>query len=223
MITRTEINGNLTALKTALESLGFFATVTLDDATSPTKVTCKDADNNVLFEWLTNSSSYGVKAYKDATHFAGTAPVSGNTYNPKYFFDLGENGCAIQMNTIANLLIITKTNDDRIGFAFPHHSTTLSTLDATCWGDDANSTDYMQICGSSGNGFGVGNHCQLVPIPLHGTYEEALYLPNAFYMPSVQANMRGVVQEITGEKGTYLTNGYIAILLGAARSEGGAA
>ena len=53
-ITRFDVNGNLAALKTALEALTFFASVDYDDDTTPTKVQCRDEDNNLIFEMSGN-------------------------------------------------------------------------------------------------------------------------------------------------------------------------
>ena len=104
-ITRTDINGSLTALKTALESLDWFASVTLDDPSSPTKLTCKDSDNNILLEWYQSSNNYGAKAFKDSTHFIGSAAIPGNLYNPQYFYKVGNNGAVIKSNSINNIFM----------------------------------------------------------------------------------------------------------------------
>ena len=214
-ITRYDINGSLTALKAALEALGdgWFSSIELDNDETPTTLTCKDEDGNTILEWYKSSNQYGAKAFKDSTHFHGSAATSSNTYNPQYLYKVGNNGAVIKANTLANLYIIAKTNDGRIAITIPNSGTSsVNSLFATCWGDDIALTDSITITGSSGSGTGVGNHTLLVPIPLHGTYEENLYIPKAFFMPAVQPNMRGVVQELTGESGTYLTNGYVALL-----------
>ena len=210
-ITRTDVNGDLTVLKTALESLGWFASVTLDDPSSPTTLTCKDDDNNILLEWYKSSSSYGAKAFKDSTHFIGSAAVSGNLYNPQYFYKVGDNGAVIKSNSVNNFFIIAKTHDDKIGFVFPH-DIAISTFDSTYWGDDISLTDYFLICNPSTSNYAVGNHCLFVKIPVHGTYNEAVEMPKAFFIAMAQPNMRNVVQEITGGLGVYLTNGYLALL-----------
>ena len=210
-IIRSDINGDLTALKTALESLDWFASVTLDDPSTPTTLTCKDSDNNILLEWYKSSSNYGAKAFKDSTHYIGSSAVSGNTYNPQYFYKVGDNGAVIKSNETNTIFIIAKTNEDKIGFAFPYSNTAFQ-IEATCWGDDVTMTDYFYVCNSSGSGSGIGNHCLFVKIPLHGTYNTAMELPKAFFLTSAQPNMRGIVQEITGGLGVYMTNGYIALL-----------
>lgn len=228
-ITRTDINGDITALKNALATLipDFFATVEFDDAESPTTVICKDADGNTIFEYyIGGTNSFGMKAYKNAETYVGTGQSTGQSWKPVYFYKVGSNGAVIQMpNNL--IMIITKTNTGATGFAlypqfFSSANNALATVAGACWGDDPSLSDWTVICGTgSGNNSiltstGIGNHTVFVPIPLHGTYEEQIYLPKAFFMPMAQTGARGVVQELTDSNNNerYLTNGYIALLDG---------
>lgn len=224
-ITRTDINGDITALKVALETLvpDFFASVEYDDAESPTTVICKDADENTIFEYYVGgTNAFGVKAYKNAETYVGTGQSTGQTWKPVYFYKVGSNGAVIQMSNNL-IMIIAKTNTGATGFAlypqlFSNVNNAIATVAGACWGDDPSLSDWTVICGT-GSGTssiltstGIGNHTLFVPIPMHGMYNQNIYLPKAFFMPMVQTGMRGTVQELSTDSGTYLTNGYIALL-----------
>lgn len=223
-ITRTDINGDIAALKAALETLvpDFFASVEYDDAESPTTVICKDADENTIFEYYIGGPNvFGMKAYKNAETYVGVAQATGTTWKPLYFYKVGSNGAVIQLpNSL--FIIIAKTNTGKTGFAlypqlFTTAAQTITVVASACWGDDPALSNWILICGS-GSGtsatstLSIGNHTLFVPVPMHGTYEQNIFLPKAFFIPMAQDGMRGVVRELSTDSGTYLTNGYVALL-----------
>lgn len=219
MIVRTDINGSIATLKAALETLvpDFFASVEYDDAESPTTTICKDADGNTVFTaQYTAGSSATYTAYKNA---ATSITVNGtpSLARPLYFYKVGDSNAAIQCPN-NHFVVISKTNASGVGFVIPD---TFATGTGThyarnvvaCWGDDPALDSYLTITGSTGSTM-IGNHTLFVPIPMHGTYNQNIYLPKAFFLPMTQDGMRGVVQELTADEGTYLTNGYVALLDG---------
>lgn len=212
-ITRFEINGDLIELKSALESTGLFETVDIDSSISPTLVTCKDGDNNTLFTVGTTSTAWTFTAYKDnetTVTFTGTI----STAAPVYLYTVGSDSAAIQIPN--NLfIIISKTNTGDVGFVVPAGSGSninKGEVKVACWGDDTALSTSLTFTTATTINVMIGNHCQFVEIPMHGTYSANIYLPHAYYMPIAQLGMRGVIQEITGVHGTYLTNGYLAVL-----------
>ena len=217
MITRTDINGDITALKAALETLvpDFFASVEYDDAESPTTVICKDSDGNTIFTAAyTAGGSATYTAYKNATTSVACSSTHA-TARPLYFYKVGNNSAAIQCPNY-HFVWISKTNTAVVGFVIPDTFATGNTNhyaknNVACWGDDPALDSPLTITGGTSSEM-EGNHTQFVQIPLHGTYNENIYLPKAFFFPMVQEGMRGVVQELTTDDGTYLTNGYIALL-----------
>ena len=216
-ITRTDINGDITALKAALETLvpDFFASVELDDDTTPTTAICKDASGNTIFTVSSISSgNVAYTAYKDATTNVRGSATQQNA-RPLYFYKVGNNSAAIQCPN-HHFVLISKTNTAGVGFVIPDSFSTGSGThyvrnNVACWGDDPALDSPLTITGGTSSEM-EGNHTQFVQIPLHGTYNENIYLPKAFFFPMVQEGMRGVVQELTTDDGTYLTNGYIALL-----------
>lgn len=212
-ITRFEINGDLIELKSALESTGLFDTVDIDSGISPTLITCKDGDNNTLFTVETTSSAWTFSVYKDETTVVSTQGTPSATA-AVYFYNVGSDSAVIQMpNNL--LIIISKTNTDAIGFVIPAAISSTSNkgeVKVACFGDDTALSTNLVFTSSTTSNVMTGNHCQFVEIPMHGTYSANIYLPHAYYMPIAQLGMRGVIQEITGVHGTYLTNGYLAVL-----------
>ena len=91
-IERTEINGDFSALKTALETLvpAFFASVELTDAST---ITCKDADENTLLVFAVSGNTHLPRAYRSADNYL-TPITAGMSYLGaiKYFFKVGANG-----------------------------------------------------------------------------------------------------------------------------------
>ena len=201
-------------LKSALESTGFFATVDIDSSINPALVTCKDESDNTMFTIaIATNASWTYTVYKDDTTtvtFSGTA----TTAQPVYFYTAGSDSAVIQIPN--NLfIIISKTNTGGVGFVVPAGSgNTINKgeVKVACWGDDTTLSTNLLFTSSTVSNAMIGNHCQFVEIPMHGTYSANIYLPHAYYMPIAQLGMRGVVQEITGVHGTYLTNGFLAVL-----------
>lgn len=212
-ITRFEINGDLIELKSALESTGLFDTVDIDSSISPTLITCKDGDNNTLFTVGVTSNAWTFSVYKDETTVVSTQGTTSATA-AVYFYNVGSDSAVIQIpNSL--LIIISKTNTGAIGFVIPSAISSTANkgeVKVACWGDDTALSTNLAFTSSTSSNVMTGNHCQFVEIPMHGTYSANIYLPHAYYMPIAQLGMRGVVQEITGVHGTYLTNGYLAVL-----------
>lgn len=214
-ITRYDINGDLTALKAALDATGFFDSTAYDsdETETPTKVLCYDASNNLLFE----ASATGCKAYKSGGGYAGTSGSS-NYGSPTYLYRVGTKAALIQhANAKGNssaCTVIGMTNTGVLGFAFPR---TLGATSATAdvaqmgvaaWDDPSDMTSLLAISSTSM----AGNSAQLVPIPMHGVYGTPEYMETAFYLPMAQTNMRSIMQEFVAADGkTYLTNGWIAV------------
>lgn len=217
-IVRTDINNSITALKVALETLvpDFFASVEFDDTTTPTAINCKDADNNTVFTVTKNSSGFSYNVFKDAS--TNISVTSTDTYSqPLYFYKVGDNGAAIQCRRNSTLIVIAKTNTGVTGFALPNGFgssiiVNLASSQTGCWGDDPMLTTSLMITTSTSGSQMTGNHTLFVPIPMHGAYEQSIYLLKAFFIPMAQDGMRGVVQELSTDSGTYLTNGYVALL-----------
>lgn len=222
-IQRTDISGDIALLKAALETLvpDFFASVEYDDAESPTIVVCKDADENTIFTTRLisgTSANCTYTAYKDATTSIA-ASGSPSIASPLYFYKVGDSNAAIQCPN-SMLIVISKTNTSGVGFVIPDtfvysNNTRFSKNGVACWGDDPTLNSPLTITGTHGGSNAdemVGNHTLFVPIPMHGTYAEQVYLPKAFFMPMAQTGMRGIVQELSADEGTYLTNGYVALL-----------
>lgn len=212
-ITREEISGSLAALKTALQASGLFGSVTLDSDSTPTLLTCKDTDNNTLFT-VASGSSWTYTVYKDESTTVSLQGTT-STASPVYCYKVGSASAVIQIPN-SMFIIISKLNTGGVGFALPTNTGTSAnkgSLRVACWGDEATLTTDLTFTasGSSSNPM-VGNHTQFVEIPMHGTYEQNVYLPSAYYMPIAQVGLRGTVQEIMGEGGTYLTNGFVAVL-----------
>ena len=211
-IVRTEINGNFTALKTALQSTGLFDSVTLDNDSTPTLLTCKDADNNTLFTIGYSSSNWTLTAYKDASNSITLGPATVQT--PLYFYKVGTDSAAIEF-AYSHMLIIGKTNTGKVGFVFPAATATQaaskSEIKVACWGDDPTFTSTIIFANATLSNAATGNHSLFVPVPMHGTYNTVVYLPDVYCMPMAQPGLRNVLQEITGLDGTYLTNGFVAV------------
>lgn len=216
-ITRYDVNGNLAALKTALEALTFFASVDYDDDTTPTKVQCRDADDNLIFE--TNGSVYTIYRSDGTSHSQG----GGTNYSTAtYLFKVGSKVAAFQCTQAKahseTLVVFGKTNTGTIGFAIPRtFGATSVNADPSqfwvcAWDDDPHFSSSLSasllVVGTM-----IGNSTQLANLPLHGTYGTPEYIENAFCLHCVQEGMRNLLQEITSQDGeTYLTNGWVALL-----------
>ena len=133
-VTTTYINGDLTKLKTVLESLDFFSSVALDNDSNPTTVTVKDADNNTLAVF----SSDGITAYASASAYKVT---SWSSYVMAYAYSC-PNGVIIKLTHYQGYhayIMVTKTNNDTVAFVASASSTSFITAQKTytcvAWGD----------------------------------------------------------------------------------------
>ena len=202
-ITRTTINGDINALKTALESLGsgFFDSVTI----SSSMITCKDDDNNpVFYASICYMTEY--RGYRTASNYI-SAQSNETYFKPMYFYKVGDVGGAIELAE-GSLILIAKTKSGKTGIVLPEPQT-RGVLKAACFGDDSSFTGTLKFADSSSPT--AGNHTQFVNVPLFGTYDSADYFENAFYIPMAQTGMRDVVQTVVTSTETYLTDGYFAL------------
>ena len=232
-ITQYAINGDVTALKAALEATGFFASLAYDDDENPTQVLCYDSDQNLLFHvraWIQSGSNnyWAYKAYRsNGSNFEYTGAGIKNSNNnygvPTYLYKVGAKAAVIHFQKSASgaaLLVIAKTASGSIGFVGPSDFLTnssgngeMTNLVVVSWDDDPALTTRLCVSSSPNASPMIGNATLLVPVPLHGTYGNSLSFETVFFIPMSQAGMRGVVQEITDSDGkNYLTNGYIAAL-----------
>lgn len=212
-IERYTVNGDLTALKTALEATNIFEAVVFNDDEQPTAVLCKDTDDNIVFSVTQNSSQYTHAAYRSN----GTSVSAGGSYSkPVYVYKIGTSSaainCAEAKSAPTALVLIGKTNTGKIGVAMPRtFGATSANADITqmavvAWDDDPAMTSLVKI------GDMVGHSTLLVDLPLHGSYGTPENIVGCYIMPMTQEGMRGALQEITCDDKTYLTNGYVAIL-----------
>lgn len=223
-IERTTINGDFSALKTALETLvpTFFASVELSQDTLT--LACKDADENTLLTITRSSNNYVwmPKTYRSANSYLEGS--GGNNYGDpvQYFFSCGVNGAFLTLASSNSAIAIAKDSNGKTAIVIPasRYGTDVvkcASIYSACWGDDTAYNAPLRITDTDTPT--LGNNCQLVSVPLYGNYQTANGIPKVFYLPMAQANMRGIVQEVTSDSGTYITNGYLAMLYDA----GGAA
>lgn len=208
MITRTEVS-SLSDIATALGALvpDFFASATYDSKNN--KVIIKDADENTIFE--IGSQMNLTKAYRSAS--SALAPVAGSPMltTPKYFYNMGANGAALAFQT-GQFIAIAKAANGKTAFVYPSLASTLrfDLIYSACWGDDTAFTGQYSIADTVDAT--TGNNCLFVPVPLFGSYQTPNNVPKVFFMPVAQTNMRGILQEVTSDSGTYVTNGYVAMI-----------
>lgn len=221
-IERTTINGDMTVLKTALETLipEFFASV--EQTQDTFSLNCKDADGNTLLR-ITRSSNNVVWTpyiYRDANSYLYPAG-SNSGASVKYFYKCGANGAVLTLGG-NGVIVIAKDRSGKTAVVIPSltsgtYASNSSSIYAACWGDDPTFRLPIVICTSVNGEQATGNYCLFVPVPLYGTYDAANYIPKLYMMPMTQANMRGVEQIITDADGSqYFTNGYLAL-----KDEGG--
>lgn len=232
-ITQYVINGDVTALKAALEATGFFASLAYDDDENPKHILCYDSEQNLLFDigaWLAtdNNNYWGYKAYRsDGTNYeysgSGVKNSNNNYGVPTYLYKVGSKAAVIHFQNSAShaaFLVIAKTSSGSIGFVGASDylvnssgNGEMTNLMVVSWDDDPALTTRLCVSSSPNASPMIGNATLLVPVPLHGTYGNPLNFETVFFIPMSQAGLRGVVQEIVGSNNkTYLTNGYLAVL-----------
>ena len=210
-IERTTINGDFDALKTALETLvpAYFGSVTISQSGAGRTITCKDADNNTIF-YITGSTTGTTPQY--TAYRTGSSGLQTTTTKVDYFYKVGVNGAFLTLkdNNYGRVIAIAKAANGKTAIVLPGAVSGVYTIQAACWGDDAAYYNPLYVAATTNSM--TGNNCQMVPVPLYGNYQTANSIPKVFYLPMAQANMRGVVQEITSDSGLYITDGYIAML-----------
>lgn len=210
-IERTTINGDATALKNALDTLvpAFFAEVTLESSV----VTCKDADDNIVFKIDFYSAVCQYTIYRNGNGQTDSV-LSVQTYKPQYFYKVGVNGAFLTLSGYGGVIAIAKAANGKTAIVIPGESlasnTQMYSVLAGCWGDDSFYIRPLVVANYQNPA--QGNNCQFVPVPLYGNYQLANNIPKVFFLPMAQNNMRGIVQEVTSESGTYITDGYIAMI-----------
>lgn len=216
-ITRTDINGDFSALKAALDTLvpAFFASVELSGDTR--KITCKDADDNTIFtvDRSSNNAVWYPTAYRSAS--SSLTPNNAVSYGQpfNYFYDMGANGAYITTNE-GSAIAIAKASNGKTAIVMPAYSsgnsptTNNSAVLAACWGDD---TTFSAPCTFTDQTTpAIGNSCLMVPVPLYGSYATSVNIPKVYMLPVTQTNMRGILQEVTSDAGNFITNGFVAML-----------
>lgn len=207
-IERTTIDGDIDALKAALETLvpAYFASVTKSTASTTTTISCLDENENVIFSvaQASNTPNATYKVYRDSSNYLSTTALK-----VAYFYNVGVNGAFLQLRT-AGVVAIAKAANGKTAVAIPAVTQKSTSIFAACWGDDTTYDKPLKFADDTNPM--TGNNCQFVPVPLYGNYQLSNNIPKVFYMPMAQSNMRGIVQEVTSESGTYITDGYIAMI-----------
>ena len=208
-IERTTIDGDFNALKAALETLvpSYFGSVTILSSGAGRTITCKDADNNTIF-YITGSTTGTTPQY--TAYRTGSSGLQITTTKVDYFYKVGVNGAFLTLKNNGGVIAIAKAANGKTAIVLPWDVSGVYAIKAACWGDDA--AYYNPLCVAALSNSMTGNNCQFVPVPLYGNYQLSNNIPKVFYMPMAQSNMRGIVQEVTSESGTYITDGYIAMI-----------
>ena len=208
-ITRYDIGGNFASMKAALEALvpDFFASVEIDNDV----ISCKDSSGNVLFSAAQGTGAvWNYRAYKDANTYVLSTTYG--SYVARYMYKTERTGAFIVSET--STIIIGKTNTGKTAIAIGNgnsSSTTRTIISVACWGDDTQLTSDLVIAQNYTTAM-IGNQCLFVPIPLHGTYSDALYMTDAYFLPMAQSGMRNVVQQLVSGDARYITDGFTALM-----------
>lgn len=192
-ITRTYINGDMTVLQTAIQSLGFFASVTLSDNT----ITCKDENENTVFTIGSSAASI----YADATHSITT---SFNTITNAY---VTSKGIFINNNS-DKPVIIAKTNNNKIGGAIRTGSE-LWTYSVCAWDDALPLTQTFNFMENSDDV--SPQQTIFCPVPTHNQFGETSIFDGVFATPWNEYRYMGVFTDKTSGK-QYVSNGYIVLM-----------
>lgn len=223
------VNGDIVALKDALEATGFFDHFSYDDDENPTVLFCYDSDNNLLFQveaWVEQgvNAFWRYKVYKSSGQYVEASGAAQKNTSTKYgvptsLYIVGSKAAILHFQNSASgaaFIAIGITNNGVVGFATPSEYLNNSTggrenssVNVCSWDDDGSMSTALRI--ADANTPMVGNSVQFVPIPMHGVYGTPEFLENVYYMPMVQDGMRNSVQEIAASDGNvYFTNGFIA-------------
>lgn len=196
-ITKTYINGSLTALKTVLEDTGFFTEVTLNNDT----LSCMDGENLVV-----SISSSTVSIYADATNSISNSSIGtiANCYRTsKGIFITTSNDFPI---------IIAKTNNNKIGGAMRRKETSTTDLwdyKVCAWGDEAPLTQTFNFMENADTV--TPQQTVFCPMPTHNRYGETSVLDGVYATPWNEYRYMGVFTDrATGKE--YVSNGYVALM-----------
>lgn len=199
-VTTTYINGDITKLKTVLESLDFFDSVAYDDDTTPTTVTVKDADNNTLAVF----STYGITAYASASAYKETSWAA---YVMAYAYSC-PNGVIIKLTHYQGYyayIMVTKTNAGTIAFVASASNTSfitaMKTFTCVAWGDN----DQLDTVSNVSN----FSHQQTILVPFP-TNSAANHTVNAFYAQYAPFYSMGYLEFTLGGQ-NYFTTGFWVI------------
>ena len=119
-IQRIDIANSLTSLGIALGALtAFFDSVEFDNDSSPTKITCKDDSDNVIFEVEDNGGTWTYTAYKDENTSVASPASSQSVAGPLYLYTVGNTGAMIEAPN-GFLIAIAKVTTGETGFAIPN-------------------------------------------------------------------------------------------------------
>lgn len=197
------IGGDLTKLVAVLTASGLFASVT----TASSQAVCTDADGHTVLK--IGAASINFSAYIDAST-AFTQSSGGYQLKTAHTCT---NGVILEFANAGNYIawvLLSKTNNGAVAVVYSP-GTVPTGYSATAWGDDA----VPATTGDMGFTARASYQTQFVPfitVPPGGSVS---YTPNAFYMPYGNLFSSGNGSFIAGGK-LYLTNGYWAILDGAA-------
>lgn len=179
----------------------FFAAVTFADST----ITCTDVDGNVLLT-ISGASPIILTAYKSASN-SYTSSRQGVAVCD--YCAACANGALIVWrqatsgNTMQQVLLITKTNNDKTALILAGANSYTANINCIAWGDAMpnNFRAYTAL---------TANQTQLVPFCTDAALGDVSYTPNAFYIPVGQHFNMGI-GKLTMDGVTYLTNGFWAI------------
>lgn len=212
-IERITVNGDPDALKAALETLvpAYFASVTKTSGSGGLiTVSGKDENGNTLFSVgsYSNMNSATYYAYRGSS-----SSITATNGKVSYFYKVGVNGAFLTLANSAGTssIAIAKAANGKTAIVLPGAVSGVYAIQPACWGDDAAYYNPLCVAVTSSSSM-TGNNCQMVQVPLYGNYQQANSIPKVFYMPMAQANMRGVIQEVTSDSGLYITDGYLAML-----------
>ena len=220
MAKQTNINGDLSALKTVLEESGYFDTVTLESTGGVGKLTCVKNDLTFyLGDGFTDAYNgrWNVGAESAGTSYSWIANDSQlSTYN--YPDTVYECSGGISIKCRIGRILITKTNNGKTAVVFPENHTnngtdeqrsdaTMGSVAAIAEGDTDSFKFFMNNCNYYTGGRRY-TQTFLVPIPTHPAYGTVSYTPTAALLFCAQT--RDVTSFSYNQK-QYFSDGYFAI------------
>ena len=219
------IIGSMSAMAEFLDDSGFFDDVVFDETggTGYEKISCKDADNNIVFE-IENMGSNAAKWSGFAGYSASVYEQVGGVTCTAWSTAKGlmfTNGYSSSDHNGA-ACIVSKTNNDAYCVLLPKDnkaewaSTVYKAIDqkAIAWGDVSPLTNLVNsgvvVTGQS-NYVPItetANQTIFLPIATHSDYGAPSYFADAFFLPISQFRSETVF-EIDDVK--YVTDGFVCL------------